>query len=110
MAARTITIESLRARPREERQMIATITSGAVVAVLLLGWGISSTGMLGPISDSETAAAAAAVSSSASVQPAVADTGASTFTGQAAVITPAAHPVETGTVVTIPADGDTSGK
>jgi hypothetical protein len=90
--------------------MIATVTSGAVMAVLLLGWGISSIGMLGPIRDSQTAAAAAAVTSPSSVQPASSGAGASTFTDQSAVIMPGAHPVQTGTVVTIPADGDTSGQ
>lgn len=95
------TIEKLRSRPKEDRQMIATVSSGAVVAVLLLGWGISTMGMFSNISESQTAAVA---SSDPNIVQQMQATTAS-YTAQLKGNQPQVvrSPAETGAVVTIPA-------
>ena len=97
-----INVEKLRNRPKEDRQMIAVVSSGATVAVLLLGWGISMTGMFSAISESQTAAVAASDQNSVQQTP-------SLNSSFRAVPTPnigeqATSSVETGTIVTIPTD------
>ena len=81
--------------------MIATVSSGAVVAVLLLGWGISTMGFFSSnVSDSQTAAAAG---SDTNLVQQIQNTAASysaQLQGQKPVTTGV---TDTGAVVTIPA-------
>jgi hypothetical protein len=97
------TIEKLRNRSKEDRQVIATVSSGAIVAVLLLGWGISSMGAFSNISENQTAAVAASdrsVLGQVMKQP---DSVGTEVPVQSQTITTDNGVTQKGTVVTIPA-------